>query len=65
MPAAIFGFAVGLFPFIGLAVPSLCLAVIFSFSSDPAWITAVGLPSKAASADTENQLTPSTANLNQ
>jgi hypothetical protein len=65
MPTAIFGLAVGLFPFIGLAVPSLCLTVIFSFSGNPAWITAVGLPSEASSANTENQLTPSAANLDQ
>jgi hypothetical protein len=65
MPTAIFGFAMGFFPFIGLAIPSLGFTVIFSFSSDPAWIAAVGLSSKAASAETENQFTPSAANLDQ
>jgi hypothetical protein len=65
MSAAIFGFAMGLFTFISLAVPSLCFAVIFSFSCDPAWITAVGLPSKATSTDTENQFAPSAANSDQ
>jgi hypothetical protein len=65
MPAAIFGFTVIFLTFIGLAVPSLCLTVIFSFSSDPAWITTVGLPSEAASADTENQVAPSATNLDQ
>jgi hypothetical protein len=31
MPAAIFGFAVGFFTFIGSAIPSLRFTVIFSF----------------------------------
>ena len=65
MPAAIFGFAVGFFPFIGSAVPSLGFTVIFSFSSDSAMVAAVGLSSKAASTDTENQFTPSAADLDQ
>jgi hypothetical protein len=65
MPAAIFGFAVGLFPFIGLAVPSLCLAVIFSFSGCPTCIAAVSLPPEASPADTENQSAPSAPNLDQ
>ena len=51
------------FTFIGLAVQSLGFTVIFSFSSDPAWITAVGLSSEAASADTESQVTPPATNL--
>jgi len=65
MPAAIFAFTMGFFTFIGLAVPSLGLRVVFLFSSDPALVAAVGLPSKTASADTENQFTPSAANLDQ
>ncbi|MBL7181388.1 MAG: hypothetical protein ISS65_14465 [Desulfobacterales bacterium] len=65
MPAAIFRFAMGFFAFIGAAIPSLGFRVIFSFSSDPALVAAVGLPSKAASAYTENQFTPSAANLHQ
>jgi hypothetical protein len=36
MSAAIFGFAMGFFAFIGSAIPSLGFTVIFSFSQDPA-----------------------------
>jgi hypothetical protein len=52
MPAAIFAFTMGFFTFIGLAVPSLGLRVIFSFSSDPARVAAVSLSPEASSADT-------------
>jgi hypothetical protein len=65
MPAAIFSFSVGFFPFIGLTVPSLGFTVIFSFSSDPAWIATVSLSPEASSADTESQPAPSTVNLHQ
>jgi hypothetical protein len=65
MPATIFGFAMGFFTFIGLAIPSLGFTVIFSFSRDPAWITAVGLSPEASPADTESQPTPSAVNLDQ
>jgi hypothetical protein len=65
MPAAIFGFAMGFFTFIGSAIPSLGFTVIFSFSRDPAWITAVSLSPEASPADTERQPTPSAVNLDQ
>jgi len=65
MPAAIFGFAVGFFSFIGLTIPTLGLTVTFSFSSDPALIAAVSLSPETAPANTENQITPSAANLDQ
>jgi hypothetical protein len=65
MPAAIFGFAMGFFTFIGSAIPSLGFTVIFSFSRDPAWITAVSLSPEASPADTEGQPTPSAVNLDQ
>jgi hypothetical protein len=65
MPAAIFGSAMGFFTFIGSAIPSLRFTVIFSFSRDPAWITAVSLSPEASPADTEGQPTPSTVNLDQ
>jgi hypothetical protein len=65
MPAPVFGFAVGFFPFISIAILSLGFTVIFSFSSDSARITAVSLPSEATPADTENQPTPSAMNLYQ
>jgi len=65
MPAAIFGFAMSFFTFIGSAIPSLGFTVIFSFSRNPAWITAVSLSPEASPADTENQPTPSAVNLDQ
>jgi hypothetical protein len=65
MPAAIFSFTMGFFTLIGSAVPSLGFTVIFSFSRDPAWITAVSLSPEASPADTEGQPTPSAANLDQ
>jgi hypothetical protein len=65
MPAAIFGFAVGFFTFIGSAIPSLRFTVIFSFSGYPACIAAVSLSPEASPADTENQPAPSAANLDQ
>ena len=65
MAAAIFGFAVVFFPFSRLAVSSLGSTVIFSFSSDPALITAVSLSPEASPADTENQPAPSAANFDQ
>jgi len=65
MPATIFGFAMGFFTFIGSAIPPLRFTVIFSFSRDPAWITAVNLSPEASPADTEGQPTPSAANLDQ
>ena len=65
MPAPIFSFAVGSFAFIGLAVLSLCLAVIFSFSRNSAWIAAVCLTPEARPADTKSHPTPSAANLDQ
>jgi hypothetical protein len=54
MPAAIFGLAVGFFPFRGSAISSLRLTVIFSFPGQPAWIAAVSLSPEASPADTEN-----------
>lgn len=65
VPAAIFGLAVGLFPFLGLAVSLLAFTVTFSSAGQSAWITAVGLPSIASPADTEDQPAPSAANLDQ
>jgi len=65
MPAAIFGFAMSFFTFIGSAIPSLGFTVIFSFSRNPAWITAVSLSPEASPADTESQPTPAAANLDQ
>jgi hypothetical protein len=65
IPAAIFGFAVGFFTFLGSAIPSLCLAAISSFAGQSAQIAAVSLPSEASPADTENQPAPSAVNLDQ
>jgi len=65
MPAAIFGFAVGFFTFVGSAIPSLRFTVIFSFTSNPARVAAVSLSPKASPADTENQTAPSAVNLDQ
>jgi hypothetical protein len=65
MPATVFGFTVGFFTFGGSAIPSLCFTMFFSFSGDPARVTAVGVPPKASPADTENQSAPPAANLNQ
>jgi hypothetical protein len=65
MPAAIFGFAVGFFTFVGLAIPPLRFTVIFSFPGNPAWITAISLSPEASPADTESQPTPSAADLDQ
>jgi len=65
MPAAIFGFAMGFFTFIGSAVSSLGFTVIFSFSRGPAWIAAVSLSPEASPTDTENQPAPSAMNLDQ
>jgi len=65
MPAAIFGFAMGFFTFIGSPIPSLGFTVIFSFSRDSAWITAVSLSPEASPADTKNQPAPSAVNLDQ
>jgi hypothetical protein len=65
MPAAIFGFAVGFFTFVGLAIPPLCFTVIFSFPGNPARIAAVSLAPEASPADTEDQAAPPTAYLDQ
>jgi len=65
MSAAIFGFAMGFFTFIGSAIPSLDFTVIFSFSGCPTCIAAVSLPPEASPADTENQSAPSAPNLDQ
>jgi TctA family transporter len=65
MPAAIFGIAVGFFPFISSAILSLRFTVRFLSRSHPAWITAVSLSPEARPADTENQPAPSAANLDQ
>ena len=65
MPAAIFGFAVGFFPFIALAILSLRFTVGFLSCGHPAWITAVSLPPEARPAYTENQPAPAAANLDQ
>jgi len=65
MAATIFGFAVGFFTFVGLAIPSLRFTVIFSFSGNPARIAAVSLSPEASPADTENQAAPPAANLDQ
>jgi hypothetical protein len=65
MPAAVFGFAVGFFTFVGSAIPSLRFTVIFSFSGCPTCIAAVSLPPEASPADTENQSAPSAPNLDQ
>jgi hypothetical protein len=60
-----FGFVMGFVAFVGSAIPSLDFTVIFSFSRDPAWITAVSLPLKAGPIDVENQPAPSAVNLDQ
>jgi hypothetical protein len=65
MPASIFGFAVGFFTFVGLAIPSLRFTVIFSFPGNPARVTAVSLAPETSPADTEDQSAPSAANLDQ
>jgi len=65
IPAAIFGFAVGFFTFLGSAIPSLRFTVIFSFPGQPAWIAAISLSPEASPAETEYQPAPSAANLDQ
>jgi hypothetical protein len=52
MPAAVFGFAVGFFTFVGLAIPSLRFTVIFLFPGNPARGAAVSLSPEAGPADT-------------
>jgi hypothetical protein len=65
IPAAIFGFAMGFFTFIGSTIPPLGFTVIFSFSRDSAWITAVYLSSEASPTDTKSQSAPSAVNFDQ
>jgi hypothetical protein len=65
MPATIFGLAMGFFPLIGLAVPSLRLTAIFSLPGQPARIAAISVSSEARSADTEYQPAPSAGNFDQ
>jgi len=50
MPAAIFGFAVGFFTFLGSAIPSLRFTVIISFPGQPAWSAAISLSPEASPA---------------
>jgi hypothetical protein len=63
MPAAIFGFTMGFFAFIGSAISSLGFTVIFSLTGQPAWNAAVSLSPEASPANTKNQPAPSTVNL--
>jgi hypothetical protein len=65
LPASIFGFAVGFFPFISATILFLSSAFNFLFCDYPAGITAVSLSPEARPADIENQTAPSTANFDQ
>jgi hypothetical protein len=65
LPAAVFGFAVGLFAFFGLAIFSLCLSMVPNTCRVPASIAAVCLSSPTASADAKNGMAPTTLDLKQ
>jgi len=63
--ATVFSYTVVSFTLFGLAVSSLCLAMIFELCFSTALITTIRLSSKTASADTEMEIAPSTLNENQ
>jgi hypothetical protein len=65
VPAAIFSFTVVFLALFGLAIFSLCLAMVFALCRSTAFTTTICLSSKAASADTEMEIAPSTLNKNQ
>ena len=65
MPATIFSFTVVFFTLFGLAILSLRLAFVFELCCTTAFITTICLSSKAASADAELKIAPSTLNKNQ
>jgi len=50
---------------LSLAIFSLCLAMVFALCRSTAFTTTICLSSKAASADTEMEIAPSTLNKNQ
>jgi hypothetical protein len=54
-----------LFALFGPAIFSLCFAMVFALSRTTAFVAAIGLSSKTASADTKTEITPSTLNKNQ
>jgi hypothetical protein len=49
----------------GLAIFSLCFALVFALSRTAAFVTTIGLSSETASADTEMKIAPSTLNRNE
>jgi len=64
MPAAIFRFTVGFFPFGSAAVFPLGFTVILASSLDTAFITTVGLPPKTRPANIEIKTAPTAMNGN-
>ena len=60
-----FSLTVGFFPFFGLPISSLGLAMIFSSAAEPTLIAAVGLAPEATPANTKRQIAPSTSELKQ
>jgi ABC-type transport system involved in cytochrome bd biosynthesis fused ATPase/permease subunit len=65
VPATVFRFTVVLFALFGLAIFSLCFALVFALSRTAAFVTTIGLSSKTASADTKMEIAPSTLKENQ
>jgi hypothetical protein len=63
MPAAIFSFTVGFFPFGSLAVSPLGFTVILAFSGDTAFVTTIGLSPPATPTNREKHAAATTANL--
>jgi hypothetical protein len=65
VPTTIFGLTVGFFPFFGLPIFSLSLAMIFSSAKQLTLVGTVGLAPKATPANTKRQIAPSTSQLKQ
>jgi hypothetical protein len=63
--ATIFGLTVGFFPFFGLPISSLGLAMLFSSAGELALVTTVGLSPKATPTNTKRQIAPSALELKQ
>jgi len=63
--ATIFGFSVGFFPFFGLPISSLGLAMIFSSAGELTRVTTVGLATKATPTNAKRQIAPPALELNQ
>jgi hypothetical protein len=63
--ATVFSFTVFLFAFWGLAISSLCLAMVIALCRTTAFSATIGLSSKTASADTKRKIAPSTLDENQ